>query len=341
MKVFLLHRDRDFDPRPELRDEIFDAMVSGNLWAVGNIRRNLERQQNAGAVPPASAQRDELAQDLELETLWRAMAAGDEFLFETAKRVVLSSLLEPEAIVYRQRVLADCFEHAATVRELYELSIQALAYERDVGSLWTGAGPDLILNRSVRLLRLHVDALRRLRRIADEQLEHFSSEGFRRLFATLREELAEEYLAAVERHLRDLEFKRGLLESAELGKGDRGERYIVHEPPREQRWRERLAQVGGRRAQEYSFELHPRDEAGARALAEIRGKGINQTADAVARSADHVQSFFRMLRLELAFYLGCLNLRGWLDQKDQPTCYPNLSPRATCRSPPRASTTCA
>jgi DNA mismatch repair ATPase MutS len=322
MKVFLLHRDQDFDPAPELRDEIFDAMASGNLWALSNVRRNQERQQNLRAVPRATAQHDELAQDLELETLWRVMAAGDDFLFETAKRVVLSSLRAPEAIVYRQRVLADCIEHAATVRELYELSIQALAYERDVGSLWTGAGPDLILHRSVRLLRLHVEALRRLRRIADEQLEDFSSEGFRRLFATLREELADRYLETVERHLRDLEFKRGVLESAELGKGDRGERYIVHEPPREQRWRERLAQVGGRRAQEYRFELNPRDEAGARALAEIRGKGINQIADAVARSADHVQSFFPMLRLELAFYLGCLNLRAWLDQKGEPTCYP-------------------
>jgi hypothetical protein len=119
MKVFLLHRDRDFDPDPELQDEIFDAMVSGNLWALSNVRRNLERQRNAGTVPPASAQRDELAQDLELETLWSAMSAGDEFLFETARRVVLSSLHEPQAIVYRQRVLADCFEHPAIVRELY------------------------------------------------------------------------------------------------------------------------------------------------------------------------------------------------------------------------------
>ena len=29
-----------------------------------------------------------------------------------------------------------------------------------------------------------------------------------------------------------------------------------------------------------------------------------------------------MLRLELAFYLGCVNLRGWLDEKGEPTCFP-------------------
>ena len=322
MKVFLLYRDRDFTPEPGLRDEIFDAMVSGNLWALSNVRRNLERQKNVAPPARAAVQHDELAQDLELETLWNAMAAGDEFLFETAKRVVLSSLREPQAIVYRQRVLADCFERPATVRELYALSIEALAYERQVGSLWTSAGPDVILSRSLRLLKLYVEALRRLRQIADEQVERFSSDGFRHFFATLREELADEYLEAVEGHLRDLEFKRGVLESAQPGKGDKGERYIVHEPPRGQRWRERLTLLGGRAAPEHTFELHPRDEAGARALAEVRGKGINQIADAVARSADHLQSFFSMLRLELAFYLGCLNLRAWLDQKGEPTCYP-------------------
>jgi hypothetical protein len=322
VKVFLLHRDRDFSPEPELRDEVFEAMASGNLWALANVRRNLERQRQLRSVPPPSGPHDVLAQDLELDTLWSAMAAGDEFLFETAKRVVLSSLRDPDAIVYRQEVLADCLEHAPTVVELYRLAIEALAYEREVGSLWNGAGPDLILSRSVRLLKLYVQAMRRLRQIADEQLDSFHSDGFRRFFATVREELADDYLEAVQGHLRDLEFGRGVLESAQLGKGDRGERYVVHQPPPEPRWRERLPLVSNRRAPEYSFELHPRDQAGATALAAIRGKGINQVADAVARSADHVQSFFTMLRLELAFYLGCINLRAWLDQKGEPTCYP-------------------
>ena len=322
MKVFLLHRDQDFSPEPTLRDAVFDAIVSGNLWALANVKRKLERQQNLGSLSRSSWRHEVLAQDLELDTLWSAMAAGDEFLFETVKRVVLTSLRDPEAIVYRQEVLADCLEHASTVRELYHVAMEALAYQRETGSLWSGAGPALILSHSVRLLKLYVQAMRRLRQIADEQREGFRSDGFRRFFATLREELTDDYLKVVEDHLRALEFGGGVLESAQLGKGDKGERYVVHEPPREQRWRERLPLVGNRDAQEYSFELHPRDQAGATALAEIRGKGINQVADAVARSADHVQSFFTMLRLELAFYLGCLNLRARLDQKGEPTCYP-------------------
>ena len=221
MKVFLLHRDRDLDVKPELRDAIFGAMVSGNLYAIANAKRNLKRQWKSSSSPDSTASDDVLAQDLELDTLWNAMAAGDEFVFEIAKRGVLSSLSDPEEIVYRQQVLADCLEHPATVRQIYDLAIEALASEREVGGLWSGAGPGYILHRSVRLLKLYVDILKRLRQIADERSQGFGSEGFRRFFAMLWEELADEYFEGIEQHLRELELKRGVLESAELAKGIR------------------------------------------------------------------------------------------------------------------------
>jgi DNA mismatch repair ATPase MutS len=72
----------------------------------------------------------------------------------------------------------------------------------------------------------------------------------------------------------------------------------------------------------YSFELAPRDEAGARALSELKDKGINLVANALAQSADHVVSFFTMLRVELAFYVGCLNLAGTLTARATPVCFP-------------------
>ena len=318
MKVFLLHRDRDFDVHPELRDSIYEAMVSGDLFAIANIKRNLERA--GGSVVVASLGRDDpLTRDLGLETLWNAMAAGDEFLFEMAKRGVLSSLPDPEAIEYRQRVLADCLEHPEIVRQIYELALEALGNERQVGSFWGGMGPDRILSRSVDILRLHVDVLRRLRKIAEEYAGTFRSEGFTRFFAMLREEVDDDYLKTVEYHLRELKFGRGVLMSAELTKGNKGRRYVVRKP-RVERWTERLRPGG--RSPSYSFTIPARDENGFKALEEIRGKGINHVANAVAQSADHVKSFFAMLRLELAFYLGCLSLRERIDQKGEPSCFP-------------------
>ena len=326
MKVFLLHRDRDFEVDPELRDQIFDALLSGNLYAIANAQRDLDRQRRIASSPATPGRYDGLAQDLELETIWGAMAGGSEFLYETAKRVMLTGLNDPDEIRYRQQVLADCLAHADVIRQLYEIALEALSFERDAGAMWRGAMPDWIVRRSVRLLALYIGSLRQLRQIADEHGEGFGSEGFRRFFGAVRQELADEYLESVERHLHELALKRGVLMSAELSLGDKGAGYEFHRPPQEPTWKQRL--LPGKQPPSYSFELHPRDEAGFRALTELQGRGLNPVADAVAQSADHVQSFFVMLRLELAFYLGCLNLRRRLHAKGEPTCLPDPAPES-------------
>ena len=45
-------------------------------------------------------------------------------------------------------------------------------------------------------------------------------------------------------------------------------------------------------------------------------------ASALTESADHVLSFFNMLRLELGFYVGCLNLHARMASKQEPVCFP-------------------
>jgi DNA mismatch repair ATPase MutS len=74
----------------------------------------------------------------------------------------------------------------------------------------------------------------------------------------------------------------------------------------------------------YSFQIPPRDDAGFRALGDMRRRGLNEVANAVAQSADHVRGFFRALRSELAFYVGCLNLAERLTAKEEPICIPEV-----------------
>jgi DNA mismatch repair ATPase MutS len=65
-------------------------------------------------------------------------------------------------------------------------------------------------------------------------------------------------------------------------------------------------------------------------LSELRGRGINLAASALAQSTDHILSFFNMLRAELAFYVSCLNLHEQLVEKGEPTCFPDpLQPHDT------------
>jgi DNA mismatch repair ATPase MutS len=71
-----------------------------------------------------------------------------------------------------------------------------------------------------------------------------------------------------------------------------------------------------------SFSIHPRDEAGARALERVRDEGIAFAATALAQSRDHIRDFFAALRSELAFYIGCVNLHKSLVGKGEPVCFP-------------------
>jgi DNA mismatch repair ATPase MutS len=51
-------------------------------------------------------------------------------------------------------------------------------------------------------------------------------------------------------------------------------------------------------------------------------RDISLAANALGQAADHVRDFFRMLRAELAFYVGCLNLHEQLLRKGEPVCMP-------------------
>ncbi len=270
----------------------------------------------AADPPPLSA---DLAQDLELGTLWNAMAAGDEFLFDVAQRAIRNGLTDPGAIAYRQEILADCLASPAVVRGLYDLAVSAVEGERKVFfGLFFRDSPDVILHRSVQVLDFFTGHLRTLRAVAREQAGNFSSAGFSQLFAMLGTELSDDYFAEIGNHLSTLRFRRGTLISAQLGTGNKGTGYVLRKP-REQSWMERLP-LGGHDG--YSFQIADRDEAGLQALSRLLGQGTNLVANATAQSADHILSFFRMLRAELAFYIGCLNLHDRLTGLGEPVCFP-------------------
>ena len=259
-----------------------------------------------------------LTQDLELDVLWNAMAGGDPFLFEVSKSAVLASLQDPDTIEYRQQALRDCLESPAVIRQLYELTGEALRAE---SSVWRGLSrdsPSRILHTSVDKLDLLVGFLRALRALADEHAAQFRSSAFTRLFAMLAEELGDEYLDTVEAQLRELRFRRGLLISAQLGKGNKGKRYVLR-VARDQNLLERLG-FGNRSG--YSFTIPERDEGGFRALSELQDKGLNAVANALGQATDHVVSFFTMLRTEVGFYVGCVNLHEWFAEKSEPSCFP-------------------
>jgi DNA mismatch repair ATPase MutS len=286
MKAYLMYRERDFDVQQQL--------------------------------PPYH---QALMQDLELQTLFNAMALGDKFLVEVARKAVLSGFQSDlTTIHYRQHILKDCLKNPAIVKDIYAIAVEAIDSEKRQFLGFLSRYPDSLLRRSIEVMQLFVEMLKKLKHIADEHASIFESEGFTTFFAMINTELDDAYFARVQNHLKALRFRDGVLMSAVLGQGNQGTKYILRKlPDTNQGWIERIFVE---KPPAYSFTIPDRDESGERTLSELKNRGLNLVANALAQSADHILSFFTLLRTELAFYVGCLNLVEQLAQIGEPISFP-------------------
>jgi MutS-like protein len=274
----------------------------------------------AAELPVNSA---DLIQDLELRTLLTTMADRDEFLYDIAARVLLASPTDVRDIRYRQDILADCLAGPEIIRHMYDIAVGALQDKRGVWGFLSSHQPTSVLSGAVNQLDVLMVRLRELRQVADEHIARFSSEGLTTLLRSLQLELDDEYFETLSHHLRQLRFRNGELISAQLARDNSGVNYVLRAGSARRGWRER---VGIEPRSVYSFAIHPRDEAGSQALQEIASRGINLVANAAAQSAEHVSSYFTMLRAELGFYVSCINLHEQLAARQQPTAFPDPSP---------------
>lgn len=300
MRVRLLHPERDLDPEPRLP------------WQLRAL----------------------IDDDLEMGRLYDAMAAGDTFLLDTAKKVIPLAPTDPDVILYRQQVLADCMVNRAVVQQIYDVTVGVDGLELRRKVFLGGLGsrnPELILRRSVRVLELLIKSLRQLRTLFDRHAGEFRSAGLQRLSAMHAEQLSDNYLGQVDEYLSELNLPRGVLLSARIGPGNQGEGLVLHQAPR-RGWR---AGLTGIRNDTRGFVIDGDDLAGAEALSRLAGRAVNDIANTVTQSAEHIQRFFGRLRTELGFYLGCLNLHDELTKRGVPTCFPVPTPigmpRFECR----------
>ncbi len=273
------------------------------------------------ALPENAA---DLTQDLGIDTLLSAMADDDAFLLTVARRAIFSLLTDPAQIRYRQDALRDAIANPQAVRALYAIAVDAITAEKKTYWGYSIRHPSSILRIATGLLSIFVPLLRRLRAAADAGAGTFSSQAFGSLFSTLQNELSDEYFETVNRYLQELAFHGGVLLSARLGEGNVGDGYVLRKFEfRKRTWLERLL---GAKERGFTFRIDPRDERGSMALGTLNDKGVNSAANALAQAADHILSFFTLLRTELALYIGCLNLDERLRAKGVPTCFPLPSP---------------
>jgi len=280
------------------------------------------------AAPPGEGHRlsDRLAGDLGLDVVVDAMAAGDPVLAGAAREVLLAAPPGPDHVAHRQEVLTDCLSEPGLARELYELAGRAVDAERRAARAIFFDTPETLLNQSIVTLTAYLQLLRDLRTVAGRYRARASSGGFRRFFALIDEQFDDAYLKDAAEHLHHLRFRGNLLVSAGLGAGNRSEAYVVRRPPPAARGLFRRGARGDRPTATYR--IPHGDEAAHRAVSALRDQSLAGLAAVAVRAARDVLSFFTALRTEVAFYLGCLNLRQALAERGAVVSLPQAAPGA-------------
>lgn len=256
-----------------------------------------------------------LIQDLELNTLFDVMADNDNLIFDVARTALFSGIDNKEEILYRQNVIKDCIKNPDIVRKLYNIATEAIERRREY---WWGVGSDLptiVLGSSIRLLQMLVGMLEKLRKTVDGHAASFKSDGFIAFVRMLQEELDDEYISTIRTYLNELNFPNGILVSARLGNNNQGINYVLRSQHNKMhQWLNWTFTPG--------IYINDKDENGLRDLSNREDRAVNNTANVLAQSAEHILSFFTMLHTELAFYVGCLNLYNKITSKGEPVCFP-------------------
>lgn len=288
-----------------------------------------------GQDPPSIPSNEGMGfvQDLEAAVLIDAMAAGDRFLREVIVGVLSAAWTNNGATIrYRQGVLKDCLSNPSAVRRFYALAMEPFDRDKSWNYGVSGRDPVSMVPSSVRTLQSCLDVLKRLRNTCDIHRSEFASEGFRQFFDTLDRNLDDDYLASASADLDRLTFRSGVLLSAELGSGGKGVNSMLREP--QARDLSMLRQLLTPGPQSYTLQLHPRDQAGAQALSELQNRGLRAISGPLSQSAEHVLGFFKTLRAELAFLVGCMNLQDHLARVGETIAFPEPSDDArhfSCR----------
>jgi len=243
-----------------------------------------------------------IIKDLGLDVILATMANGDELVHDVSMKAMFTNLTNLEDITYRQEIVKDSINNPAIIREIYSIAVETIKRKRE----WFFFGISTmsissLMHSSVNVLQVLLEILGKLRNIADESADKFQSDGFARFFKMLQDELSDDYLLQVSKILKDLEFRDGMLISSELGNYNQGIHYVLRKPLE-----------GIRRRIKWQFAgkicIHPRDENGGNDLKRRQERAINPVTNVLAQSADNIINFFYMLRDELAFYIGCINL---------------------------------
>ena len=257
-----------------------------------------------------------LAGDIGLENILAAMCGSDRSLYSPCRSVLLRPLREPDALKKRQEAVTEALQHKDTLRRLYRL---CLSEEESRRRIWH-INPEHITGAygsSLSYLRMYSGFLRDLRAIADLNAASFESVIWKTFFTGLQENLTDEYLKKISETNAALDVSEGMWMTAGFG------RLLQTADCRLLLKEERGSFL--RWAMASGIHVNTSDPTVVEDMKKRRERALAPAADVLITAASSLTEYFRSLRQELAFFMGCINLQEAMEACGLPSCTPSFS----------------
>lgn len=285
----------------------------------------------------ASMNKSEVVQDLNLDIIFKFMARNDKYIYKTVRAVMTDCLTEAGTILYRQAIMMDCIEHYEAFLQLYALTSKAMEETDKFMESIRNASKVRLSNsisvlHSLELLGILVSHLEKVKEHTDQIEDKFTSPGMRAFYDRLISDYNYEFVEKIKSSIDEMNFLTSggeITFSATVGQGLKSKDIIINHLSREEfkkRKQNSIATVLYYKLLKKNVILLE-DSQLANDVREMEAAGLAHIIKMYQNFIKELTAFFENLRFQLAFYIGCANLKIRLDQMHIHTSLPKLNNR--------------
>jgi len=262
---------------------------------------------------------ENLLRDLGLDVIIEKISSGDELTKNTVTQLFIQPLTDKDEIVYRQEIVRDALENINLFKKLNKLADDVMESKKRALFWIMNKKPSSVLFSNVRMLEVLIDHMVELKKIL-ENPTNVKSQGLKKLIDSTNKTLTQNYIDHLKQLLKVLEFRDTMTFSGKLGVANRLSDFVLRLKEEKGSLLKIFSKDKG-----YSFIIDERDEAGFRALSEIKDRVLVNIAKLVHTATASILRFFEILKEETSFYIAAHNLYEIIKNKGYWTCFPSIN----------------
>lgn len=274
----------------------------------------------------------EMEKDLNLSVLYRAMANGNEEIYNSCLQVMMSPITDEKVFRFRQQMVSDAVSHLDFYEEIYRISDEAVKQIEKGSRRNRESSKTVQIYDSLALLTILLKYLNQLKdHLRSGQAEQ--TDGMMRFVEQYREYYSDEFAGDLQKMTEDMSFLlkggRLVMTAGVTGGLKCGDAIVNCLVPIDYRNMGKMRKfLRGIMLRFFSPEtVLLKDTALRREAAQMEENGLHHVMQMYQGFINEFQELFVHLRAQIGFYVGCGNLYRSLRHLNMQVSFPHLCRR--------------